>query len=125
MSAWPEAVYVINKINYAIDAKLDIDENGIRNINNLNARVDELNLLVEDPSTDPPTGIVPTQNEINDLLADIEDSLEQFQEDYDAAIAQLNAFDEALATAEHRIVYIGQTSQVVNPSQYSVVLIES
>ena len=74
MSAWPEAVYVINKINYAIDAKLDIDENGIRNINNLNARVDELNLLVEDPSTDPPTGIVPTQNEINDLLADIEDS---------------------------------------------------
>ena len=125
MSAWPEAIYVINKINYAIDAKLDIDENGIRNINNLNARVDELNLLVEDPSADPPIGIVPTQNDINDLLADLEDSLEQFQEDYDAAVAQLEAFETALTAAEHRIVYIGQTSQVINPSPYSVVLIES
>lgn len=125
MSAWPEAVYVINKINYSLDAVFDIDENGIRNINALNARVDDLNEQIN--GTDP-KGIVPTLTEVQTLLGELEIQIAGFEDLYEQIVAEVSQFEVDLDEADHRIVYIGTLQQIeslTDVSDYSIALIVS
>lgn len=125
MSAWPEAVYVINKINYSLDAIFDIDENGIKNIDALNARVDDLNEQIN--GTDP-KGIVPTLTDVQTLLGELEIQIVGFENLYEQIVAEVTQFESDLDEADHRIVYIGTPQQIeslTDISDYSIALIVS
>ena len=123
MSAWPEAVYVINKFNTSMDAWFDIRDNqNPEAVAALNDRIDALNLLVNKP-TDPNKGISPTQTEILNLLNDLNVKIEAFEEDYDDIVEQLDGFEEDLDEAMHTIVFIG-TQQPSDAWVNSVWLIE-
>ena len=125
MSAWPEAVYVINKINYSLDAIFDINENGIKNIDALNARVDDLNEQIN--GTDP-KGIVPTLTDVQTLLGELEIQIAGFEDLYEQIVAEVAQFETNLNEADHRIVYIGTPQQIeslTDVSDYSIALIVS
>ena len=125
MSAWPEAVYVINKINYSLDAVFDIDENGIKNINALNARVDDLNEQINGTN---PKGIVPTLIDVQTLLGELEIQIAGFEDLYEQIVAEVTQFESDLDEADHRIVYIGTPQQIeslTDVSDYSIALIVS
>ena len=123
MSAWPESVYIINKLNYSLDAVFDIDRNGIQNINNLNARIDDLNNQINGEN---PEGISPRLTRIQSLLGELETQIAGFQELYDEVVERLDQFEEDLSEANHRIVYIGTQTEIeelISVSEYSVALI--
>ena len=133
MSAWPEAVYVINKINYSLDALFDIDQNGIQNIDALNDRIDLLRQKVgyeeEDGQTVDEDNLLVRQGDIEALLESLNTVLNDIMGPegvYNDIVQQLNDFEDALSAAEHRIVYIGTDTELNNLSDlptYAVGLI--
>ena len=133
MSAWPEAVYVINKINYSLDALFDIDQNGIQNIDALNDRIDLLRQKVgyeeEEGQTVDEDNLLVRQGDIEALLESLNTVLDDIMGDdgvYNDIVQQLNDFEDALSAAEHRIVYIGTDTELNNLSDlptYAVGLI--
>ena len=133
MSAWPEAVYVINKINYSLDALFDIDQNGIQNIDALNDRIDLLRQKVgyeeEDGQTVDEDNLLVRQGDIEVLLESLNTVLDDIMGPegvYNDIVQQLNDFEDALSAAEHRIVYIGTDTELNNLSDlptYAVGLI--
>lgn len=133
MSAWPEAVYVINKINYSLDALFDIDQNGIQNIDALNDRIDLLRQKVgyeeEEGQTIDEDNLFVRQDDIEVLLESLNTVLDDImgpEGAYNDIVQQLNDFEDALSAAEHRIVYIGTDTELNNLSNlptYAVGLI--
>lgn len=137
MSAWPEAIYIIKKLNTSLDAMYDLTNNGsIERIHDTNDRIAELNIKVgtAGDSTDehPPSGIIATQLDIFQHIQDLESQLEDIQAtvdgltqnvDYVAISTQLAEFQQKLDEADKRLVIISNTAPAAqNVSQYAILL---
>ena len=144
MSAWPEAVYIIKKLNNALDLALDLSTRVLPSINEVNDRIDELEGSVNEDITDIKAVQSQLQQDLQQAQATLTDLENQIQGIADnpniqPAREQLNAFSEDLDEAEKHIVFIdtnGAPAPGVAPastdlygegkvSQYSVFLIKT
>ena len=113
MSAWSEAIYIINKLNYSLDAMFDIDQNGIQNINTLNNQIDFLRRKVGYREPEHPEQIIDNdnllerQNTVQNLLEDIQGLINSIMGEggiYETITQQLNQFETELnATAKIQV----------------------
>ncbi len=144
MSAWPEAVYIIKKLNNALDLALDLSTRVLPSINEVNDRIDELEGSVNEDITDIKAVQSQLQQDLQQAQATLTDLENQIQGIADnpniqPAREQLNAFSEDLDEAEKHIVFI-DTNDAPAPgvapastdlygegkvSQYSVFLIKT
>ena len=124
MSAWPEAIYIINKINYALNAYLDINQTGIDNINDLNNRIDDLNDQI---NREEPKGLLLQQQDVQNVLNNLLNSLDAFSDNYETVNDILQDFIDDLEDAKHKIVYIktiNEMQTLTDISEDTVVLIK-
>lgn len=128
MSAWPEAIYIIKKLNNSLENLYNIDED-IQVIDNTNSRIDDLNIRVfeggetsDGITIDYPLDNVYTnlENSLNIIQSEDEEtsgSLANLQAQIDAlntsavsdADAKINEFNANLAAAKNEIVIISAT----------------
>ena len=125
MSAWPEAIYIIQKLNNSIENIYNIDED-IQSIDNVNTRIDDLNVrvltggetsdgtVIESSLNDQYSNLINSLNRIESSDPTTENSLANLQAQLDdlntsaveEADQKLNQFNTDLANAKTEIVII-------------------
>lgn len=145
MSAWPEAVYIIKKLNNSLDLALDLSTRVLPSINEVNDRINELEGSVNEDITDIQAAQITIKQDLETAQATLESLQENIQglsadlQEIQQAKAQLDDFSEDLDKAEKHIVFIDTNAAslpAVSPastdlygegkvSQYSVFLIKS
>ena len=136
MSAWPEAIYIIQKLNNSIENIYNIDED-IQSIDDVNTRIDDLNVrvltggetsdgtVIESSLNDQYSNLINSLNRIESSDPTTENSLANLQAQLDdlntsaveEADQKLNQFNADLANAKTEIVIISDEEPPTDTDQ--------
>ena len=136
MSAWPEAIYIIQKLNNSIENIYNIDED-IQSIDDVNTRIDDLNVrvltggetsdgtVIESSLNDQYSNLINSLNRIESSDPTTENSLDNLQAQLDdlntsaveEADQKLNQFNADLANAKTEIVIISDEEPPTDTDQ--------
>ena len=145
MSAWPEAVWIVKKMNQVFDITQIIENNNIL-VDPLNAKLDQTIARQHDVESDANTAVQQINNagttlsnlqtQVNDLSNDVADLKEQLENVDSSAIEQARqAIEQYKTDIDKELVVIATNSGTsqnprptnigTNVSKHSVFLIES
>lgn len=136
MSAWPEAIYIIQKLNNSIENIYNIDED-IQAIDNTNTRIDDLNVkiltggetsdgtVIDSSVNNKYTQLINTLNIIESEDSTTPGSLANLQEQLDElntsaveeANNKINEFNANLASAKKEIIIVSATEPPTDTDQ--------